>query len=340
MSALIEHPELIEQASCEIAEYNATEAGLAALRARMANVHYDCSTVKGMIVAKADRAEVRGLRTGLENMRKQIKAPALAHCNLIDAEAKRITAALLALETPIDAQIKAREQVLENERLAREQAERDRINIIHGRIADIRCYHAAALERRTAVQVQELLDKLAAIELTGFDEFEDEAKAARITTMESMEKLLDQKREAEAEAAKLQAEQAAAVAQLAKERAELAEAREELAKLQAKAKAAADEIARNQPIQAVTTPVNELPTPVIAEPAAPVMVRRPPPTRTAPVAAQEPAPVVARVYAEHAPSSSEIYAMCCESATADKFVKWLCAQAGVAFPPVNEGVSA
>lgn len=325
--------ELIEQATCEIAEYNATEAGLAALRARMANVHYDCSTVKGMIVAKADRAEVRGLRTGLENMRKQIKAPALAHCNLIDAEAKRITAALLALETPIDAQIKARELVLENERLAREQAERDRINIIHGRIADIRCYHAAALERRTAVQVQELVDKLSAIELTGFDEFEDEAKAARIATMESMEKLLDQKREAEAETARLQAAQAEAAAQLAKERAELAEAREELAKLQAKAQAAADEIAaKQQPVASIAVMAVDQP--------APVMVRRPPPTRTAPVAAQEPAPVVARTYIEHAPSSADIYAMTCESATADKFVKWLCAQAGVAFPPVNEGVSA
>lgn len=331
--------ELIEQASCEIAEYTATEAGLAALRARMANVHYDCSTVKGMIVAKADRAEVRGLRTGLENMRKQIKAPALAHCNLIDAEAKRITAALLALETPIDAQIKAREQVLENERLAREQAERDRINAIHGRIADIRCYHAAALERRTAEQVQALVDKLAAVELTGFDEFEDEAKAARIATMESMEKLLDQKREAEAETAKLQAAQAEAAAQLAKERAELAAAREELAKLQAKAQAAADEIAAKQPAQAAA-PVDEAPMRVIAEPAAPVIVRRPPPTRTAPVAAQEAAPVVARIYIEHAPSSADIYAMTCESATADKFVKWLCAQAGVAFPPVNQGVPA
>ena len=126
---------LIEAASNEIAEYSATEAGLAELRARMANVHYDCTTVKGMIVAKADRAEVRGLRTGLETMRKQIKAPALAHCKLIDAEAARITTALLELETPIDAQIKARELVLENERIAREAAERDRINAIHESIA-------------------------------------------------------------------------------------------------------------------------------------------------------------------------------------------------------------
>ena len=78
---------MIERGS-EISEYNQTEAGLADLRARMANVEYDVSTIKGMDIAKKDRAEVRGLRTGLEAMRKQIKAPALAHCQLIDAEAK------------------------------------------------------------------------------------------------------------------------------------------------------------------------------------------------------------------------------------------------------------
>lgn len=38
------------------------------------------------------------------------------------------------------------------------------------------------------------------------------------------------------------------------------------------------------------------------------------------------------------PTSSEIYAMCAESDTADQFARWLCGMAGVAFPPVNEGV--
>ena len=38
-----------------------------------------------------------------------------------------------------------------------------------------------------------------------------------------------------------------------------------------------------------------------------------------------------------APTSSDIYAMCCESETSDQYAKWLCAAAGVAFPPVNQG---
>lgn len=320
---------LIEAASNEIAEYSATEAGLAELRARMANVHYDCTTVKGMIVAKADRAELRGLRTGLENMRKQIKAPTLAHCNLIDAEARRITTALLELETPIDAQIKARELVLENERIARETAERDRINAIHAKIAEMRGYHARAAMCRTAAQVDALLGELSRTSLAGFEEFSEEAAAVHLDSMKRVEAMLVEKHLQEEAAAKLQAEQAAAAAQLAKERAELAEAREALARQVAEAKAQANAIAaQHQPVASIAVmPVDQ---------PAPVVVRRPPPARTVPPVAVIAAPV-ARVYTDDAPTSADIYAMTAESETADNFAKWLCTMAGVAFPPVNQG---
>ena len=325
---------LIEAASNEIAEYSATEAGLAELRARMANVHYDCTTVKGMIVAKADRAEVRGLRTGLETMRKQIKAPALAHCNLIDAEARRITAALRELETPIDAQIKARELVLENERIAREAAERDRINAIHAKIADMRGYHARAAMCRTAAQVDALLGELSRTSLAGFEEFSAEAAAVHLDSMKRVEAMLVEKHLQEQAAAKLQAEQAAAAAQLAKERAELAEAREALARQVAEAKAQADAIAATQLAEAIAVMVVTPATAPVIAPIAPVVMRRPPPARTAPTVIAAP---VARVYTDDVPTSADIFAMCMESATADNFVKWLCSMAGVAFPPVNQG---
>lgn len=327
---------LIDEASNEIAEYNATETGLAELRARMANVHYDCTTVKGMIVAKADRAEVRGLRTGLETMRKQIKAPALAHCKLIDAEAARITTALLELETPIDAQIKARELVLENERLAREAAERDRINAIHAKIADMRGYHARAAMCRTAAQVDALLGELSRTSLGGFEEFSEEAAAVHLDSMKRVEAMLVEKHLQEEAAAKLQAEQAAAAAQLAKERAELAEAREALARQVAEAKAQADAIAAKQLAEAIEVMVVTPATAPVIAPIAPVVMRRPPPARTVPPVAVIAAPV-ARVYTDDVPTSADIYAMTAESETADNFAKWLCTMAGVAFPPVNQG---
>jgi len=219
--------ELIEQASSEIAEYNATEAGLADLRARMANVEYCVTTTAGMAVAKADRAEVRGLRTGLENMRKKIKAPALAHAKLIDEEAKRITAALLELEEPIDAQIKAEEARKEIKKLAKEAAERNRITEIHRRIAELRSYQALAAGCRTSAAIQALIDKLAEIELTGFEEFEEEAKLARVDTMHRMEEAHAQKSADEAERARIKAEQDEAASQLKAARLELEKAKAE-----------------------------------------------------------------------------------------------------------------
>ena len=47
-------------------------------------------------------------------------------------------------------------------------------------------------------------------------------------------------------------------------------------------------------------------------------------------AAAAPAPLAA-------PTSADIYAMACESDTADQYAKWLCTMAGVPFPPVNQG---
>lgn len=225
--------ELIEKASNEIAEYSKTEAGMAELRSRLENVTYDVTTVKGLAVAKADRAEVRGLRTGLEAMRKSIKAPAIAHCKLIDAEAKRLTDELLKLETPIDEVIKLRETELEAERAAREAAEKARVMAITERIAGIRQYVELAASCRTAERIQSLQDKLAEIVIEGFGEFQEEAESAWKQAGEKVEALLTAKLEHEAEQARIKAEQEAAAAQLKAER-------EAFAAEQAKAKAEAD----------------------------------------------------------------------------------------------------
>ena len=217
--------EMIEQSKTEITEYSNTEAGLIDLRARMAGVEYDVMTVKGMAVAKADRAYVRGLRTGLESMRKHIKAPALAHCKLIDAEAARITAELLKLEEPIDAQIKAREAALEAEKAARELAERQRITAIHERISVIRGHHALALQCRTAAAVERLLDRLVEYWMEStpltFEEFEEEAQATYNNVYEVLSQCILQKNAEEAEQARIKAEQAEAAAALAAARVEL-----------------------------------------------------------------------------------------------------------------------
>jgi len=111
----------------QIAEYSATAAALADLTDIYKGVVYDVATTKGMAEAKEGRKELRTLRVDLEKMRVSIKAPALERCRLIDAEAKEITAQLVALEDPIDAQIKAEENREKEAAMAKAVAERQAI---------------------------------------------------------------------------------------------------------------------------------------------------------------------------------------------------------------------
>lgn len=108
-----------------IAEYSETAAALADLRQKYEKVVFQVATKDGMQVAVKARAELRGYRVALEKKRVEIKAPALERTRLIDAEAKRITAELSALEDPIDSLIKQEEGRKERERAEREAALQD-----------------------------------------------------------------------------------------------------------------------------------------------------------------------------------------------------------------------
>jgi hypothetical protein len=106
----------------EIVEYTQTETDLAELRTQLSDVVFDCTTPKGMKEAKSSRMLLVKVRTGLEKLRVSIKAPALERTRAIDSEAKRITANILELEEPIQAQIK-----VEEDRAATEAAETARL---------------------------------------------------------------------------------------------------------------------------------------------------------------------------------------------------------------------
>lgn len=123
----------------QIVQYSKTEAALADLR-QSYNRAYEVSTTKGMEEAKAARAVIRTHRTDLEKMRKELKEPLLDQARAIDAEAKRITAELLAIEEPIDQQIKAEEERKEQEKLAKAEAAAESIrqaNLLRNSLADM-----------------------------------------------------------------------------------------------------------------------------------------------------------------------------------------------------------
>jgi colicin import membrane protein len=199
----------------EIAEYSPTEAALADLRQRYGKVVFDVTTTKGMDLARKGRSEIKGYRVALEAKRVEIKAPALERCRMIDAEAKRITAELVALEDPIDALIKTEEQRKEREKAEKERIERERIESIQLRIAAISAepgvlagLPAAALaEAIMLAEVEEIDDS--------FAEFKPQALIAQHNALAKMREM-----------------HAAAVAQEA-EQARLIAEREELARLRA-----------------------------------------------------------------------------------------------------------
>lgn len=222
-----------QEPATKIAEYNETAAQLAALRQRMEAVVYDVTTAKGLDAAKKDRAELRTLRTGLEAKRKAIKEPALEHCRLIDAEAKRITGEISALEDPIDAQIKAEEARREAEKQAKVEAERKRVAAIHAKIDGFRRAVSDATGK-TSVQIAEIRNTLAATRFdeawpAQFEEFADEAKAARDSAVIGLADLQDRVARQEAEAAQIEADR--------RELAELKRREEEQAQREAQARA-------------------------------------------------------------------------------------------------------
>jgi colicin import membrane protein len=229
-----------------IAEYSPTAAALANLRARLANVAYDVSTIKGLDVAKKDRAEVRGLRVALEAKRVELKAPALERSRLIDAEAKALTAELVALEKPIDDQIKAEERRKEVEKAAREQAEREAAAAIQEKIDRLRSFPVMAAGC-PAADIQRSIGEVTAIEVTLDTYGERAGEAAQIKTQ--MLARLDELHAAavahEAEQARLAAERI----ELARLRAEQeANERAERQRIAAEQKAEADRLAAERKV--------------------------------------------------------------------------------------------
>ena len=208
----------------EIAEYNATAAALADLRSKYEKVLFPVETPKGMKDALAARKELRDIRFGLEKMRKEIKEPALRRCQLIDSEAKEITARLTALEDPIDKQIKAEEQRKEAEKLERERVERERVAAIRTKIDFIKRLPFDSAND-SAEDIATTIDELEPLQIDdSYAEFTAEAQAAKEGALIALQTLHVTTKAREEEAARLKAERE----ELDRQRAELERMRADL----------------------------------------------------------------------------------------------------------------
>lgn len=192
----------------EIAEYSPTAAALAELGARFKGVVFDVTTKEGLDQARKGRAEIRTLRTSLEAKRVEIKRPALERCRLIDAEALRITAALLELETPIDSQIKKEEARKEEERAAKAKAEAERIERCKQMVDDISFSIVSVSGKPSSVIASEIETVKALVIGDEYCEFKAQAESTRAATLARLAELHAAAIAHEAEQERIKAERA------------------------------------------------------------------------------------------------------------------------------------
>lgn len=231
-----------QQKALTIAEYNPTQAALGELRKLYENVIFPVETTKGMKDAKEVRQKFVKLRTALEAKRKEIKEPALRRAQAIDSEARELTAAIKALEEPIDSQIKAEETRKEREKEERERIERERVAAIQAKITKIRQLPGESIQD-TADQLRATINDLDAFEITeaDFAEFAGEAAHAKAGALDTLNGMLARAEANEKEAARLAAERAAQEAEarrMAEQRAELERQQQEIARQRAELEAA------------------------------------------------------------------------------------------------------
>ena len=235
----------LEKVGAALTEYSKVDAGLAELRKTYGAVIYDVKTTAGMDAARKARLAVREPRYRVEEIRKSAKAPLLALGKQIDGEAKRITAALLEIETPIDEQIRAEETRRETERKAKEDTERARVLAIQTKLAKLQSLPEAYTSALAPAKLAEIITQLEAGLTFDYQEFADTAEGLRQVALVALrrahvEAIEREECEAAAEAARaaeearLAAERAAEAARIAAEQAAAEEwLREERAKLEA-----------------------------------------------------------------------------------------------------------
>lgn len=110
-----------------MAEFARRETAIAALREKYAGLKTD-GTPRGEQLVRAGRRELVSMRGSIEKRRVELKADALEWGRKVDREAKRLTAAVLEIEKPLDDQIQFIEES-ERQRVEaqkrKEQRERD-----------------------------------------------------------------------------------------------------------------------------------------------------------------------------------------------------------------------
>jgi hypothetical protein len=181
----------------------------------------------------------RSARTTIEKAGKAARDDATKFSKAVIAEEDRLIEIIQPEETRVLGLRNAWDAAEAARKEAELQKERDRIAAHQAVIDRIKSYPGLAREARTADMAMQLLAKLHAIDTLNncLDEFTDTAHAAKIAADEQINDIIEAKQAAEAEAARIKAEQEAEAARLAAERERLEAERAEAARVQAKQQA-------------------------------------------------------------------------------------------------------
>lgn len=115
-------------AARKLTVYNELRKELSVFEENYGSIVIDCTTPKGMKSAKDCRKEIRDVRSNLEDLRKEAKAPVLAKGTQIDDEAKAIKEKLDVLFIRFDGEIKAIENKKEIDAAKAAQAAEDKLH--------------------------------------------------------------------------------------------------------------------------------------------------------------------------------------------------------------------
>lgn len=210
----------VEEIATSVVEYSALARGVALMRHRMQNIHYDLATVRGNKEARRDRALLVRARNLIDERRLALNADDRARIKARDDEAKRLIGLVRELEDPLDASITQDEERREAEREAKEQAEADRIAGLQARVDAIRQqgWNAVGKPPAEVLPILKWLEELVVDD--SFAEFQTPAGRARDETLAKVKVLYLQGLAAEEKAKREAEERAAAERKEAEQRAE------------------------------------------------------------------------------------------------------------------------
>ncbi len=181
-----------------VAAYTPTVVALNEMAAKIAGHTFDCTTPAGDTEARQTRKFFVELRTSLDKLRLEKKRPLLVEGKALDDEARKIETAILVMEGPIDAQIKAQEAVKNAEREQRETAERIRQAAIEAELEAVRML-PMTLIGKTGSDIQAAITRLEQQALGEGQPEEARERFERVgaTALGALNTMLEQARQAE-----------------------------------------------------------------------------------------------------------------------------------------------